>query len=64
MAFSHSGQKSPLESREDIEILRFVEMGQTVRMLKTSAKSVAVDEPQDVEPAERIMRGLGLTPLR
>jgi len=41
-----------------------VEMGQTVRMLKTSAKSVAVDEPQDVEPAERIMRGLGLTPLR
>lgn len=63
-AFSDTGQKSPLESREDIEILRFVEMGQTVRMLKTSATSVAVDEPQDVETAERIMRGLGLTPLR
>ena len=63
-AFSDAGQKSPLESREDIEILRFVEMGQTVRMLKSSATSVAVDEPQDVETAERIMRGLGLTPLR
>jgi CMP-2-keto-3-deoxyoctulosonic acid synthetase len=59
-------QKSLLECSEGREILRVVKMGQTVRMLKTRGTRVATDEPQDVEPAEqaeRIMRGLGLTPL-
>ena len=61
---SNPGRKSPLVSAGNNRILRFVEMGQTVRMRKTSATSVTVDEPQDVETTDRIMLGLGLTPLR
>ncbi len=48
-------QKTELESSEDIEILRFLELGQTVQMLETSNVSVAVDFPEDVATAERLI---------
>jgi 3-deoxy-manno-octulosonate cytidylyltransferase (CMP-KDO synthetase) len=41
--------KTPLEEIEDIEILRFLEMGFEVRMLKMSTESIAVDYPEDIE---------------
>lgn len=53
--FSQVREKTPLERAEDIEILRFLEMGQTVRMVRTEATSVAVDEPRDVADVEHLL---------
>lgn len=46
------GRKSTLENHEDIEILRCLEWSATIRMVETSAGSLAVDTPQDVELVE------------
>ena len=53
--FSQTGRKTPLESIEDIEILRFLELGQAVRMVKTKSKTTAVDEPGDITLVESIL---------
>ena len=42
-------QKTPLEQIEDIEILRFLEMGINVKMVEVSDSSIAVDVPEDLE---------------
>jgi len=55
-------QKTPLEEKEDIEILRFLEMGQQVKMVRTQTSSLAVDTPEDVPLVEQTMRNLGLRP--
>lgn len=47
--FSNSTKKAPLEEIEDIEILRFVEFGHKVKMVKMSDKSIAVDVYEDIE---------------
>lgn len=49
MAFSKEIEKKPLENEEDIEILRFIELGYEVQMIPLSAESIAVDVPADVE---------------
>lgn len=59
--FASEATKTPLEASEDIEILRFIEIGETVRMVETSRGSVAVDVPADVEMVEEIMRKRGFT---
>lgn len=48
-AFVKENKKTPLENEEDIEILRFLELGYEVRMIPLSSESVAVDNPEDVE---------------
>ncbi|MEM6960177.1 MAG: 3-deoxy-manno-octulosonate cytidylyltransferase [Myxococcota bacterium] len=55
-AFHRFGRKSALEAREDIEILRFLELEVPVRMVETSGKSYAVDVPEDVPRVESILR--------
>lgn len=50
--FHAFGRKSQVEEHEDIEILRFFEWGQTVRMFRTSTGSLAVDTPEDVALVE------------
>ncbi|AWA28640.1 3-deoxy-manno-octulosonate cytidylyltransferase [Flavobacterium magnum] len=47
--FASIKEKTPLEDMEDIEILRFLEMGYEVRMLELSNDSVPVDHPEDLE---------------
>jgi len=47
--------KTPLEKQEDIEILRFLELGFEVRMIPLSSDSVPVDHPEDVLRVERIL---------
>ena len=47
-AFSEAGSKTPLEALEDIEILRFLELGWEVRMVEMSDVSIPVDVPADV----------------
>lgn len=55
-SFSSRKMKTPLESLEDIEILRFLEIGQRVKMVKTGEASLAVDSPADVAAVERALR--------
>jgi 3-deoxy-manno-octulosonate cytidylyltransferase (CMP-KDO synthetase) len=60
--FASAGVKGPLEAAEDIEILRFLELGRTVRMVRTSTASLAVDAPEDVAKVEGAMRESGISP--
>ncbi len=47
-------KKSNLENIEDIEILRFIENGYKVKMIKLSDKSVAVDTIKDLRRVRKI----------
>jgi len=55
-AFRNFGRKSKLEFSEDIEILRFLELGKTIRMVETKPGSLAVDTPEDVAKVEAALR--------
>ena len=57
--FASVSAKGPLEAAEDIEILRFLELGHPVRMVRTSTTSLAVDAPEDVAKVEEALRHLG-----
>lgn len=59
-AFAACDSKTPLESLEDIEILRFLELGWEVRMLELSQDSIAVDNPEDVAAVEAAILARGL----
>ena len=50
--FSQEKQKTLFESEEDIEILRFLEMGFKVQMIKMSDHSIPVDNPGDITLVE------------
>ncbi|MED4206633.1 3-deoxy-manno-octulosonate cytidylyltransferase [Neobacillus mesonae] len=58
--FSSSLVKTPLEKIEDIEILRFLELGWEVRMLELSSDSVAVDNPEDINRVEAVLNSRGI----
>lgn len=53
--FAKRSKKSELEEQEDIEILRFLEMGYEVNMMKLIGNSLAVDTPEDVERVKSIL---------
>ena len=53
--FTKNGGKTPHEEVEDIEILRFAEMGWEVQMIELSGTSIAVDTPEDLERVRCIM---------
>ena len=48
-------KKSDTESIEDIEILRFFDLNEKIKMVKLNSNSVAVDEVKDVKKAEKIL---------
>lgn len=54
----HPG-KTPLEEDEDIEILRFVELGIPVKMIPCASGSIAVDFPEDIERVEKLVNESG-----
>ncbi|AGP83268.1 3-deoxy-manno-octulosonate cytidylyltransferase [Alteromonas mediterranea MED64] len=56
--FRDFGRKSELEYCEDIEILRFLELGVPVKMIETRPGSLAVDCPEDVAGVENALRKL------
>lgn len=58
-AFVSVSKKTELEEIEDLEILRFLEMGYEVRMIKMGSDSIAVDHPEDVEKVIRRLRENG-----
>ena len=53
--FHDFGKKTKLEELEDIEILRFLELGLKVKMFKCKEGSLAVDIPSDVQKVERVL---------
>lgn len=55
-AFRSFGRKSELEHSEDIEILRFLELGKILRMVETKPGSLAVDVPEDVAKVEAALQ--------
>lgn len=54
-AFAEFGRKSRLEEPEDIEILRFLDLGIPVCMVEVNDAPVAVDVPEDVDRVERLL---------
>ncbi len=54
--FSSIKKKTKLESIEDCELMRFLELGLDVKMIKMSDKSIAVDNPRDVFKVESILK--------
>lgn len=55
-AFRDFGRKSQLEFSEDIEILRFLELGTPIKMVETLPGSLAVDCPDDVDAVEEALK--------
>lgn len=55
-----SRTKTLNEQYEDIEILRFVDMGYKVKMKETNVDSIAVDVPSDVAKVEKFLKQKGL----
>lgn len=55
-AYGEMNGKAVFEAFEDIEILRFLELGIPVKMVYTQANTLAVDVPADVEKVSRAMQ--------
>ena len=60
LEFASVKTKMQLESIEDIEILRFLELGWDVRMIAMSDQSISVDNPDDIPLVEAAITQLGL----
>ena len=58
--FSSTKKKTELEDIEDIEYLRFLELGLEVRTLRMSKMSLAVDTPGDVISVKKMISKLGM----
>jgi 3-deoxy-manno-octulosonate cytidylyltransferase (CMP-KDO synthetase) len=52
----YSKRKSILEAIEDIEIIRFLEMGEKIQMVKLSSGSYAIDTIEDLKKVENIIK--------
>ena len=53
--FYSKRKKSETESIEDIEILRFCDLNEKIKMIKLNSNSIAVDEIADVKKAEKLL---------
>lgn len=56
IGYGQADKKSILEKYEDIEIIRFLEWGQSIRMVETHQGSLAVDIPDDVKKVETALK--------
>ena len=54
LSFAKHKRKTPLENIEDIEILRFLEMGLKIKLIKLNDKSIAVDTKEDYRKVLKI----------
>ena len=46
---------TPLELAEQIEAIRYLEMGKTIQMIETQFEGVGIDTPEDLELAKKLM---------
>jgi 3-deoxy-manno-octulosonate cytidylyltransferase (CMP-KDO synthetase) len=58
LSYGNFGRKSVLEHSEDIEIIRFLEWNQGIRLVETQPGSLSVDVPEDVKNVEMALREL------
>tara|TARA_B100000575_G_C23045822_1_gene601990 strand:- start:393 stop:1130 length:738 start_codon:yes stop_codon:yes gene_type:complete len=56
--FSNCKSKMFIEANEDIEIIRFLELGIKVKMVKVKNVSIAVDTPEDLIIAEKFIKSI------
>jgi 3-deoxy-manno-octulosonate cytidylyltransferase (CMP-KDO synthetase) len=56
LEFGSYGRKSLLEESEDIEIIRFLEWGQIIRLVKTRPGSLSIDVPGDLINVEKALK--------
>jgi 3-deoxy-manno-octulosonate cytidylyltransferase (CMP-KDO synthetase) len=54
--FSSLKNKTPIEKIEDIELIRFLELGIDIKMIKLSNKSIAVDTYKDLTKVRKIIK--------
>ena len=54
--FAACKEKTPLEEIEDVEILRFLELGMGVQMIKVESGGIAIDTPEDLARAQAFLR--------
>ncbi len=47
--------KTPLESSEKIEGIRYLEVGKRIKMVETQSAVVGIDTPEDLEKAKKIL---------
>jgi len=57
--YGEANKKGELETIEDIEILRFIDLGIPVFMHKVDNDTVAVDYPGDIDRVESVLFGFG-----
>lgn len=62
LLFFSRTQRGYLEKREDVEMLRFLENGYTVKILEVASESIGVDLPEDVGRVEEAMRACAKFP--
>ena len=48
--------KTPLESSEKIEGIRYLEVGKRIKMVETQSAVVGIDTPEDLEKAKEILK--------
>lgn len=56
LQFHAAGARTPIESVEDHEVMRFLELGIPVGVVEMSADSMPVDRPEDVTLVESYLR--------
>jgi 3-deoxy-manno-octulosonate cytidylyltransferase (CMP-KDO synthetase) len=54
-SFATLPNKTPLEALEDVEILRFLELGFRVSMIEVPAGGIAIDTPEDLQRAKHFL---------
>lgn len=54
-SFATHPNKTPLEALEDVEILRFLELGFQVSMIEVPAGGIAIDTPEDLQRAKHFL---------
>ncbi len=56
LEFGSYSKKSPLETVEDLEMLRLLEIGHEVQMINVSSSSIAVDTPEDLDRVRELVK--------
>ena len=51
-----SQKREKNENEEDIEILRFLDMGYEINMINLEGSYIAIDTPSDLEKAENYLK--------